>query len=415
MPRRGGGKRRKRRTHAVPPPGTGPDKSIPRVLVFRRGRTPAALRDLVPDIRRLFMPNTALNLKERRNNSIKDYLSVSSSFGISHFWIFSCTDRAPHLRFSRIPHGPTLTLRVEEYSLAKDVRSIQRRPVTLQESDFTHAPLLVLNNLAVSDGCEPDKTRSLMAEMFRQSFPAVDVKKTRLRDMKRVVLVDRDADEDVVRIRQYAVRVQAAGLSKSVRKIIVRGKVPKLAKMTDVSELLDGDGAYGAFSSDSEVDDTPMPVTLPQTVKKLRRGANSTVRLVEVGPRLTLRLVKIQEGLCDGAVLYHRFIEKDKNEVLETERRIKEREALKRKRREEQDANVERKQSVKRAKKERYKERQRMRQENGSENRSENRDNAGSALNSDDDMTSDSAEAETKAAQFDSPESENDADGEDSS
>lgn len=358
MPRRAGGKRRKHRTHAVPPPGSALPK-VPRSLVFRRGKIPAGVRDLVPDMRRMFMPNTALNLKERRFNNIRDYVSVSSQLGVSHFYILSATDRAPYLRFAKVPQGPTLTFRVLEYTLAADVRATQRRPVTLQDGDFSHAPLLVLNNFATPPGADAAKANAakLTAEMFRKSFPAVDVNEAKLSDMRRVILIDRDDEEDVVRVRHYAVRVQAAGLSKSVRKITVRHKVPKLAKLHDVAELVDGTGAPGAFSSDSEMDDTPIPVTLPQPVKRLQSGASSTVKLVEVGPRLTLRLIKAQGGMCDGPVLYHRLVQKAETEVAEAECRRREKETLKRKRREEQNANVEKKQANKRAKRERYKKR----------------------------------------------------------
>lgn len=38
-------------------------------------------------------------------------------------------------------------------------------------------------------------------------------------------------------------------------------------------------------------------------------------RLTEIGPRMTLQLVKIEEGLCTGQVLYHRFIEKTEAEI----------------------------------------------------------------------------------------------------
>ncbi|MHB1873215.1 MAG: hypothetical protein ACYCT1_20570, partial [Steroidobacteraceae bacterium] len=33
----------------------------------------------------------------------------------------------------------------------------------------------------------------------------------------------------------------------------------------------------------------------------------SAVRLQELGPRMTLSLIKIQEGFCDGQVLYHQY------------------------------------------------------------------------------------------------------------
>ena len=31
------------------------------------------------------------------------------------------------------------------------------------------------------------------------------------------------------------------------------------------------------------------------------------IRLTEVGPRLTMQLLKIEEGFCDGEVLFHQY------------------------------------------------------------------------------------------------------------
>lgn len=41
----------------------------------------------------------------------------------------------------------------------------------------------------------------------------------------------------------------------------------------------------------------------------------SAVRLSEIGPRLKLRLVKIQEGVCDGEILYHSLVRKTPEEI----------------------------------------------------------------------------------------------------
>ena len=37
-------------------------------------------------------------------------------------------------------------------------------------------------------------------------------------------------------------------------------------------------------------------------------------RLTEIGPRMTLKLFKIEEGICDGPVLYHKYIHKTEEE-----------------------------------------------------------------------------------------------------
>ena len=66
----------------------------------------------------------------------------------------------------------------------------------------------------------------------------------------------------------------------------------------------------------------------------------SSVRLVELGPRMTLDLIKIEEGLMDGEVMYHKLVTKTDEEKkairLAREKRKKEKE----KRRKEQEKNV---------------------------------------------------------------------------
>lgn len=45
------------------------------------------------------------------------------------------------------------------------------------------------------------------------------------------------------------------------------------------------------------------------------KNATSAIRLSEIGPRLKLKLVKIEEGICDGEVLYHESITKTPEEI----------------------------------------------------------------------------------------------------
>lgn len=219
--------------------------------------------------------------------------------------------------------------------------------------DFDEPPLLVMNQIK-GEG-KNAKAVQLVAETFRHSFPPLDITQTRLDTLKRLLLVHRDAQSGRFYLRHYAVKVQPAGLSRPVRKLITKRRVPKLAKLDDVSQLVEGGGA-GVFSSDSEMDTAEFArVTLPQPVKSMKRGSASNIKLVEVGPRLTLELVKILSGLCEGETLYHGVVEKSKEEAEENRKRIEAKRQLKRKRREEQEENVKRKKEVKRAKKERHK------------------------------------------------------------
>jgi len=63
--------------------------------------------------------------------------------------------------------------------------------------------------------------------------------------------------------------------------------------------------ARAGYGSESEVDDEAAMVSLPSDVDKLNRASRkSAVRLQEIGPRMTMRLVKVEAGLCSGDVLY---------------------------------------------------------------------------------------------------------------
>lgn len=47
----------------------------------------------------------------------------------------------------------------------------------------------------------------------------------------------------------------------------------------------------------------------------------SSIRLQELGPRLTLELMKVERGLCEGEVLYHSYVTKTAEEVSSGSRR----------------------------------------------------------------------------------------------
>ena len=92
-------------------------------------------------------PNTASSLKSTEKNSIKDFVSIAGPLHVTHLVMFSRSELSPFLRICRLPHGPTLTFKILEYSLSKDIVSIQKRQNTYDKQYLTH-PLVVLNNFA---------------------------------------------------------------------------------------------------------------------------------------------------------------------------------------------------------------------------------------------------------------------------
>ena len=98
-------------------------------------------------------------------------------------------------------------------------------------------------------------------------------------------------------------------------------------------------------ASDSEGEDAVNArVDLAQDYNRVAHAnTRSRVILQEVGPRMELELMKVEEGMCEGRVLYHAYVQKTEEEVLELEQKKVDKEALRKKRREEQEANVRRK------------------------------------------------------------------------
>ncbi len=75
---------------------------------------------LVRDVRQFMEPNTATRLRERPGARLRDYLTIAPTLGVTHLMAFTLTDAANvHLRVARLPQGPTLTFRVQRYSLMK--------------------------------------------------------------------------------------------------------------------------------------------------------------------------------------------------------------------------------------------------------------------------------------------------------
>ncbi|KAG7394739.1 hypothetical protein PHYBOEH_004713 [Phytophthora boehmeriae] len=355
MPRKGG-KRRKTRTHVVEAPGNEKDDT-PMSFVFKMGKVPSVVGTLVQDMRRVMAPYTADKLREKRKNTLKDFVHVGAPMGVTHFIFFTNTEAGTNLKIARIPRGPTLSFKVVKYSLMKHMHLVLKRPVDASLA-MKSKPLVVLNNFTA-----PDDHIKLMNVTFQNMFPAIDVQTVALSECRRVVLFNYEKETDTVEFRQYVIRAAPLGLSRSV-KTIVKAKVPNLNKLEDISEYVLGNGAGIGSASDSEVDDEAAHVTLPDSFRGRgnRKAEKSAVRLTEIGPRLTLSLTKVERGICEGDVLYHAYKTKTPEEAAKAKAKHEAAVALKRQRREEQEANVAKKQEAKDAKKERKLERKRKRE-----------------------------------------------------
>ncbi|XP_072104235.1 uncharacterized protein [Mobula birostris] len=307
--------------------------NVPHSFVFNRGQVGHNVLQLIRDMRRMMEPYTARSLTVRKKNLLKDFVSVAGPLGVTHFLIFTKSPTSVNLKLARLPRGPTLTFRVCQYSLVKDIVSSLKRH-RMHESQFTHHPLLVLNNFG-KDGMHI----KLMATMFQNLFPAINVYKVGLNTIKRCVLINYDPTTQLIEVRHYSIKVVPVGMSRGIKKLL-QEKFPNMSKFEDISDLL----MKGANLSESEAEqdgehnitELPQPYAGRGNIK----AQQSAIRLTEIGPRLTLELVKIEEGMCGGEVMYHSFVEKSEEEIQQLLQHKEKRQKLKEERKKKQEENI---------------------------------------------------------------------------
>ncbi|XP_066109440.1 suppressor of SWI4 1 homolog isoform X1 [Saccopteryx bilineata] len=340
----------------------------PHSFVFARGRAGRGVRQLSLDLRRVMEPLTATRLQIQKKNSLKDCVAVAGPLGVTHFLILSKTETNIYFKLMRLPGGPTLTFQINKYTLMRDVISSLRRH-RMHEQQFTHPPLLVLNSFG-PHGIHV----KLMATMFQNLFPSINVHKVNLNTIKRCLLINYNSDSQDLDFRHYSIKVVPVGASRGMKKLL-QEKFPNMSRLQDISELLAT--AAGLSESEAEPDGEHNITELPQAVagRGNMRAQQSAVRLTEVrplaevtssgsppalrkgytsmslqiGPRMTLQLIKIQEGVGDGNVLFHSFVHKTEEELQAILAAKEEKLRLKAQRQAQQAQNVQRKQEQREA------------------------------------------------------------------
>uniref|UniRef100_U5EWY7 Putative rna-binding protein n=1 Tax=Corethrella appendiculata TaxID=1370023 RepID=U5EWY7_9DIPT len=304
-------------------------KNAPHTFVIHRGLPSSMVVAISRDFRHMMEPFTASALKERKSNRIKDFVHLSGFFHVSHMCLFSLSQHTLSLKVARLPKGPTLTFKVHQFTLARDIISATKKQY-LDEDTFKNAPLVILNSFS-GEG----KHLKLMATTFQNMFAAINLTTVKLSSLKRCVLLSYNPVSKLIDLRHYTVSVVPVNINKGVKKIVTRN-IPNLSKFDDIADFVE----KGHLLSDSEFDDEESHVILPQTLKKGNLEDNkSSLRLHEIGPRLTFQLIKIEDDLMTGEVLYHDYISKDSLEIEELRKKRAEKRRLKEARKQKQEEN----------------------------------------------------------------------------
>ncbi|CAH2043959.1 unnamed protein product [Thlaspi arvense] len=279
---------------------------IPKSFVFSRMKLPGPVRQLQMDLRKLMLPYTALSLKEKKRNTLRDFLNVSGPMGVTHFLMLAKTASALTLKVARTPQGPTLTFKIHQYSLASDIAQSQLRPRCPADL-FKTPPLIVLSGFGTQE-----MHLKLATIMFQNIFPSIDINTVKLSTCQRLVLLNYNKDTKLIDFRHYSIRLQPVGVSRRIRKFVQNHQVPDLRNLQDVSDFVTKAG----YGSESEGDEEAATVTLSSDLGRVNRNSTkSAVKLQEIGPRMTMQLVKVEEGLCSGGIIFSEYENVDEKEA----------------------------------------------------------------------------------------------------
>ncbi|PGH06556.1 hypothetical protein AJ79_06495 [Helicocarpus griseus UAMH5409] len=362
----------------------------PKSMVIRvgAGEIGPSVSQLVKDVRSMMEPDTASRLKERKANKLKDYTVMTGPLGVTHLLLFSKSGSGnTNLRLALTPRGPTLHFRVENYSLCKDVIKALKHPKGWDKLHLT-PPLLVMNNFMSSKTDEekhskavPKHLESLTTTVFQSLFPPISPQTTPLSSIRRIMLLNREMapeqTEDgsyIINLRHYAITTKRTGIPKRIRRLDPKeqrhrdrkaGALPNLGKLDDVADyLLDPSAAGYTSASETELDTDAEVEVMESTTKKvlnkrelqrMRAGEKKSskpsdpnvekraVKLVELGPRMKLKLTKVEEGLCNGKVLWHHALTKSEAETKQLDEAWEKKRKEKEQRRKEQKENIEKK------------------------------------------------------------------------
>jgi Brix domain len=169
-----------------------------------------------------------------------------------------------------------------------------------------------MNGFTAGKDVKPPPELTLLTSTFQNLFPALSAHTTPISSIRRVLLCNRtplsDDDEDghVIDIRHFSISTNPIGQPRAVRKTSSKAatSLPNLAKFEDVADFVLRGNGYDSASEVEEVEKVE--------IEKQGGPQQRAIRLAEIGPRLRLELVKIEEGMCDGKVMYHRYVHKTK-------------------------------------------------------------------------------------------------------
>lgn len=235
-----GGKRKKTRTHKE---NTEEDRvmgTMPKSFIFKRGDVPKPIKTMVHDLREVMYPYTSMKLKESDKSKIKDYIQTSSVYSVTHLMILTSTEKHSYLRIIKNPKGPTVTFKILSYSTRTDIINAQNQAANISRTFV--APILLLNGFnqeITAENIKNPPTKQLnqvVAQMIQSLFPPINLKKAKLKNFQRCILLTYDSANDALYFRHYHIKILHTSQNAQMKKLFRSKKVPNLSEYENFSD-----------------------------------------------------------------------------------------------------------------------------------------------------------------------------------
>ncbi|KAG4119400.1 hypothetical protein ERO13_D11G077800v2 [Gossypium hirsutum] len=136
--------------------------------MFSRGKLPGPLRQLQMDLRKLMLPYTALKLKEKKRNNLKDFLNVAGPMGVTHFLVLSKIKTSPVLRVAKTPLKALL-------SIAPSLPAGSFQESSFGNFFYSHCLSSGTFKIILFGFAAADEQLRLTTMVFKNIFPDIDI------------------------------------------------------------------------------------------------------------------------------------------------------------------------------------------------------------------------------------------------
>eukprot|EP00009_Paramoeba_aestuarina_P015962 CAMPEP_0201529062 /NCGR_PEP_ID=MMETSP0161_2-20130828/40491_1 /ASSEMBLY_ACC=CAM_ASM_000251 /TAXON_ID=180227 /ORGANISM="Neoparamoeba aestuarina, Strain SoJaBio B1-5/56/2" /LENGTH=205 /DNA_ID=CAMNT_0047930679 /DNA_START=188 /DNA_END=801 /DNA_ORIENTATION=- len=205
------------------------------------------------------------------------------------------------MRIARVPDGPTLHFRVESYALVRDIINMQEKHYGGDQKLYSRPPIIVLNKFSSSTDVTKARRKNFpieaVGETLRSLFDVTSLDQmSNVNKIGRVLLFSRvskdgvsDDDEVFIDVRHYVVLGSRTNGKRLLDKLSNKSSKLSLEIINRMESVNSSQDLLRAMEEvpnfESEVEEVNLPLR--------NREGKCNIKLVEIGPRLTLRLLRV--------------------------------------------------------------------------------------------------------------------------